>query len=118
MDKAPVQEAIVCASKLSGINVWSGFRKNILNSAISFFTLLIFPVSAIFIFHSDFAVFLAVVVNFGFLVRNIVKLGQMECPNCHLPFFYKGYYGNLLSRRCKNCGIRIGDKLSNNAKNT
>ncbi len=42
------------------------------------------------------------------LTAIIMEGTRFICPRCEKPFYSKGQYGNPFSRRCLNCGIRIG----------
>lgn len=87
---------------------WAGFKRAMLATCVAGIAFFAGPILATFVFHSGVAVLVVGVVCFVILIRQILKLGTLVCPNCGNPFFYKGQYGNLLSFRCKHCGISIG----------
>ncbi len=94
---------------------WSIFKRAGLRVGLAFLVLIAAPVLSIFAFHSSAIVFVITILCVGALARELLKLGTLSCPNCQNPFFYKGYYGNLLSCRCKHCGIFIGQAPKENS---
>jgi hypothetical protein len=93
---------------------WSTFKRAGLRVGLAFLALIAAPVLSIFAFHSSAIVFVITVLCVGVLARELLKLGTLNCPNCQNSFFYKGYYGNILSCYCKHCGARIGSALGKN----